>query len=404
MWSYVTYLAVGNNVYNTFGMLVPWMLLCGYIRQIPSWSYTGSVAAFTPVVINLGRLPYGDSIPASNYALLRIEENLVGISIGVVLTILIFPVFAVDVLKENINKTLITCKDSIRTIHTVYDQLLLHTESHPLNSNTFKINIAKESLIGAFLSQQFSKFQKLIGAQYTLITQASIEPTFWLNKFSTTQYKALITQQIDIFRMLHNIDTSLIRISETCSDIERLQQIGLIPNLHSEICQITGQLGDCVDLWSKYFTMTQSICNCKRQKTDTTVDEMQNIQQQQQQQQQQSTASSSQSDKKLHPDDYILEHEERLISLHSSVRQLYAQHQLSLNNLLSYLLEKLKQEDHQTLAQLLPHTTNDDMDAVIVALTSLFYSITHLINAVIMLGTGIHTIFELETTNIYRKY
>jgi uncharacterized membrane protein YccC len=34
--------------------------------------------------------------------LLRIEENLVGILIAIVLTMTVFPVFAVDLLKENI--------------------------------------------------------------------------------------------------------------------------------------------------------------------------------------------------------------------------------------------------------------------------------------------------------------
>ena len=56
----------------------------------------------TAIVINLGRLPYASQLPGGNYALLRIEENLVGIAIGSVLTLMIFPVFAIDLLKENI--------------------------------------------------------------------------------------------------------------------------------------------------------------------------------------------------------------------------------------------------------------------------------------------------------------
>lgn len=102
MWAYVTYLSVNDHVYQTMGMLVPWILIFGYLKLSPDWGYAATVAAFTPALINLGRIPYGNAVPAGNYALLRIEENLVGISIAIVLTIVIFPLFAIDVLKNNI--------------------------------------------------------------------------------------------------------------------------------------------------------------------------------------------------------------------------------------------------------------------------------------------------------------
>jgi hypothetical protein len=102
MWAYITYLAVNDNVYQTFGMLVPWILFFGYLRLLPSWGYTAAVATITPILIDLGRIPYGNALPAGNYALLRIEENVIGIAVGVFLTLIIFPVFATDVLKDNI--------------------------------------------------------------------------------------------------------------------------------------------------------------------------------------------------------------------------------------------------------------------------------------------------------------
>jgi hypothetical protein len=101
MWAYATYLAVGDNPYQIFGMLVPWLLLFGYLKSIPNWDYTAVVAASTPVVVNLGRL-YEDPLREGNYVLLRIQESIIGIGLGAVVTILIFPVFAVDLLKVNI--------------------------------------------------------------------------------------------------------------------------------------------------------------------------------------------------------------------------------------------------------------------------------------------------------------
>ncbi|CAF0895228.1 unnamed protein product [Didymodactylos carnosus] len=181
MYGYVTYISVHDNVSYTFAMFVPWILICGYLKQMPSWSYAGSVAAITPIVINLGRLPYGDALPAGNYALLRIEENFVGISIGIFLTMLIFPVFALDTLKENIMKTLLECKDAVGTMHLVYDQLLLHShekvdgevnEEHDDKKKTVIDKVTKIDLEkGQFLNRQRTKFQQLISVQRNLVVQ-----------------------------------------------------------------------------------------------------------------------------------------------------------------------------------------------------------------------------------------
>jgi hypothetical protein len=102
MWAYITYLSSGNDVYPTLLMLAPWIFFCGCMKLYPQWGYTVTVAASTPIIVNLGRLPYGDLIPAGNYALLRIQENLVGICIALVLTLAVFPIFAIDLLKQNI--------------------------------------------------------------------------------------------------------------------------------------------------------------------------------------------------------------------------------------------------------------------------------------------------------------
>jgi hypothetical protein len=83
-------------------MLSPWLFLFGYLKLLPSWGYIATVAAFTPVLINLGRLPFGDQLPAGNFTLLRIEESFLGITIAVILTLAIFPTFAIDLLKDNI--------------------------------------------------------------------------------------------------------------------------------------------------------------------------------------------------------------------------------------------------------------------------------------------------------------
>jgi hypothetical protein len=72
------------------------------MKLLPNWTYTATIAAITPIVIDLGRLPYGDALPAGDFALLRIEQSFIGITIAAVLTLIIFPVFAIDLLKDSI--------------------------------------------------------------------------------------------------------------------------------------------------------------------------------------------------------------------------------------------------------------------------------------------------------------
>ncbi|CAF1500530.1 unnamed protein product [Didymodactylos carnosus] len=102
--------------------------------------------------------------------------------------------------------------------------------------------------------------------------------------------------------------------------------------------------------------------------------------------------------------DYLKKHEECLILLHHTVAHLHDQHQQETQRLLEQFLEKLSAEEEEegdrlTLDKLLPYVANDDIDTIIVALSSLYYSTTHLIHSTIQLGTTIHTLYELQTTD-----
>lgn len=220
MWAYVTYIVVQDHVYHTLGMLVPWILLFGYLKLSPHWNYAATVAAFTPVLINLGRIPYGSAVPAGDFALLRIEENLVGIAIAIVLTLGIFPVFAIDVLKNNIQSnsdvfplkpsdfpffpiaTLQVCSQSISSMHSIYDRLFHYAHL------TIAVDKPVDEEIKSFVDAQRSRFHQLVSIQRALVVHASLEPTLWWfrNRFSSSRYDTLVGHQIDLFRMLHNID------------------------------------------------------------------------------------------------------------------------------------------------------------------------------------------------------
>ena len=107
----------------------------------------------------------------------------------------------------NINKlnleSLNSCAESVNSMHDVYDELF-HDEQ-----------IEKDTSITidpiSFLDKQRSQFNQLISSQRILVLNASLEPSFfWFkNSFSSIRYNLIVQQQINIFRMLNNIDIAV---------------------------------------------------------------------------------------------------------------------------------------------------------------------------------------------------
>jgi hypothetical protein len=90
---------------------------------------------------------------------------------------------------------------------SIYNQLfcLEHT-------NETSIDVEQqEQKIQSFFNTQRNHFYQLITTQRSLIQHASAEPSLWWfnNNFSTDRYQSLVQQEIDIFLILHNIDTAV---------------------------------------------------------------------------------------------------------------------------------------------------------------------------------------------------
>ena len=51
-----------------------------------------------------------------------------------------------------------------------------------------------------------------------------------------------------------------------------------------------------------------------------------------------------------------------------------------------------------------PFVKNDQVDSIFIALSAMYYSITQLAKAALALGTSIHDVFELETTDTYQPF
>ena len=153
---------------------------------------------------------------------------------------------------------------------------------------------------------------------------------------------------------------------------------GTLPlsDLYTQLIDLCQQLSDCLNLWSSYFTLTQTRfyllsqdCTCHRAK--------------------------------FTPEDQ-LKHERHLAELHETNYILQSQHQQAANRLLEHYLDRATEEE--LLSNLVPYVDNEKADGIFIGISALHYSITQLARATLALGMNIHSIFELETTHLYRAF
>jgi hypothetical protein len=150
-----------------------------------------------------------------------------------------------------------------------------------------------------------------------------------------------------------------------------------LPDLHSELADLSRQLKDCIDLWVSYLTLTQ-----------TTYYRWSRIR-------------VPYRKKKLIKGD-LSENQECLIELHRTVLRLQNEHQQAMNRLLDYYLER--SDLGEELATFVPYVNSDQAESIFVAISAMYYSTVQLAQAAMALGTTMHTVFELETTSVYRCY
>ena len=102
--------------------------------------------------------------------------------------------------------TLKTCRRATESIHSVYDKFFQHQ-----HSRRFSITIDQQQEIKYGNNIQRSHFHQQISSQRTLVNSASLEPSIWWFNygFSSSRYNILVQQQLDMFRMLHNMHATV---------------------------------------------------------------------------------------------------------------------------------------------------------------------------------------------------
>jgi hypothetical protein len=149
-----------------------------------------------------------------------------------------------------------------------------------------------------------------------------------------------------------------------------------LPDLHPELSNLSQQLSDCLSLWMSYFTLTQT--RFYRVFRDFNYNRTE-----------------------LKEND-LLKHEQYLIELHQTIHRLQTQHQAYINRLLDHYLDRITQGDSPST--FIPYIANEKADIVFIGVSAMYYSTSQLVRNALALGTTIHTIFELETTNLYRSF
>lgn len=146
--------------------------------------------------------------------------------------------------------------------------------------------------------------------------------------------------------------------------------------MHRELSDLSRQLSDCFALWISYFAVTQTkYYQLFRQRFY-------------------SKTRMTETD--------LVKHRQRLVDLYQTVHRLQAEHQQGLNRLLKHYLDRLA--EGESTASFIPYVYSSEADSVFIAYYALYYSTTQLGQSVLALGETIHTIFELETTHLYRPF
>jgi len=139
---------------------------------------------------------------------------------------------------------------------------------------------------------------------------------------------------------------------------------------------LSKQLNNCLQIWSDYFKLTQTRCY-------------------------QITRGLIPHRTELIQTD-LINHQKYLIQLHKTIHRLENEHQQGINRLFYHYFHRSNQGEKSTT--FFPYTQNEQDDFILLALSAMYYSISQLAHATLALGTTIHEVFELETTDLYQPF
>ena len=253
--------------WGSIPLLTAWCVPMLFV-QFSTYSYLGSLAQLTPIVIVFGYTltAVGSELTPERYALARMEEIVIGVVIALAISTLLWPVSSVRLLRSEMIISIDSFKAGINRTISVYEQMalrqerrvrerqarrrndahLVHSDSYKLmttgssngsdeakavDSSTITIGV-DEPLTCREISQQIeseiaeqnaalqslfstaNSVQLSLARQYRLLSEAVNEPTFFFSPFPAAQYSLITRTERRIWCLILTIEPALEQILE----------------------------------------------------------------------------------------------------------------------------------------------------------------------------------------------
>lgn len=197
-----------------------------------------SIASSTAQIVTCGRIPYANPV-IGDYSLLLIQQNAVGMMLGLVTTILLFPILSIDILKTYIVDVLRTFPNFLQNIKVAYEQHLksdgntstqvvtniynkdfnrLNYEEDFFDEEVDEIELSvwirsKKSQRVVFVGKEIASLLAKFVQQPILMEQASFELIYWRRSFPDMTYSKLQYVELSLLRSLLSLDRALLPVS-----------------------------------------------------------------------------------------------------------------------------------------------------------------------------------------------
>ena len=272
---YLIILAFSSDWYGSISLLTVWCVPMLFV-QFSTYSYLGTLAQLTPIVIVFGYTltPNGGDLTPERYALARMEEIVIGVVIALGISTLLWPVSSVRLLRGEMVVSIESFKVGINRTIGVYEEMasrqerrikeraakrhrdgnnlmqsgsskLMTTgssnsaggmdgdEAKACDSSTITMNLnMDEPLTGRAISEQIeseiaqqsaalkalfstaNSVQLSLARQYRLLSEAVNEPTFFFSPFPAAQYSLITRTERRIWCLVLTIEPALEQILE----------------------------------------------------------------------------------------------------------------------------------------------------------------------------------------------
>eukprot|EP01036_Dinobryon_divergens_P024891 gene24891-33383_t len=243
LYSYFVYIAVGMEIDYQILMFVPFILMCGIVKQNKSWAYFGSISSTTAQIVTFGRVAFVDPV-VGDYVLLRIQENAMGIVLILLISLMALPKLARDLLNLNHLQFLYKVEAATLKVWELYKSKVpdigISTESvneekegnaletsemvqYKLSRVTGNqeeremqvLHLVQESVehpVGLIVSE-CAAISAILNEQPLLMEQCSIELLFLSKPFSRDSYESLYYKEREILDLLRCLDRTAMKIS-----------------------------------------------------------------------------------------------------------------------------------------------------------------------------------------------